>query len=1045
MLYYITNRTVADSKLLSIPVTKLNAMRMLRNTVFTAICLFILWGIHSQPKESNGVRLLYDRFSLLEEGESKERIDSFRHEVETLPARMPSLTPKDRALLLVMQGGLLELAFQPNDALPLMLLATDSCTKAFGRQAPETLDAQSRLAWAYGYTNHLDLERKICFEQLDFYNKNQPRYLDKIVDIYNELAMTYGLTTLDKDNYTGDRFTEQKLLRKAIELLDNYPGENPAADERRQKNYWNLYNSLAISSYATRNFNNSLDYARKCLVFQERLQPGATLAINLMTIGRSLFQTEHNVDSSLYYLDSSLVVLEKYGYKHWPPWYTYNNYKAEILLEADKPEGAIQITQQIRTLVKPRKEASSMDTNTFIHTSAALSQAYIKSGDIKNAVSVCEATKDILHNRQIISTLSNVALYSQYAHALARDHQWKKSLAEFADAVAKTGYSMDSLRNPACKLRITIPYEYLQIYWQAGDMLVNKGRSTGNREEVVQGLQVMQKTVNAFHRKKQFFFEAGIDEEAGEAELVMTEAFLNDVYACKELIGETERMNMALTAIDVSKAGLLKNKLFEDKLLSSLINKTENLQMLELKAKIFQAMNRVRATISLANEDSLVRARNAYTLYMQHLREKYNIAEKNPSLATDSTYAALNNYRGTVISYFLGADDLYIHTLNNGHQELFKRKIPSGFKADFDYIRNNGLTRKGMSKLTDQPAQRIAAIGKEWYRWLLEGLPLSENLVIIPHRELSFVSFDMLDKAPGTGKPVYVLQNHSVRYEMAASFIHNPSAGAGKDETVFGGFASSQFNFKDLNTTGNLYDAVEADRGVIEPLEKSNEEVNRIAGMVTGRPFLNAHPQDFLENAGKYQVLHVSTHAFADQGPYHESYLLFESDSISKGIVRDVQLMQLDLHAKMVVLSACNTGIGKLNGGEAVNSLGRSFFLSGCPAVVMSLWPANEASTQEILHAFYTHLKEGQGKALALRNAKLDYLKSNANNSVKRYPYYWAGFVVVGDDVPLHFTPAGGGNSRLMWIVCIVAAVAAIAVFALRKTYLRKRASSSVA
>jgi CHAT domain-containing protein len=94
------------------------------------------------------------------------------------------------------------------------------------------------------------------------------------------------------------------------------------------------------------------------------------------------------------------------------------------------------------------------------------------------------------------------------------------------------------------------------------------------------------------------------------------------------------------------------------------------------------------------------------------------------------------------------------------------------------------------------------------------------------------------------------------------------------------------------------------------------------------------------------------------------------------------------------VLSACNTGVGKLEGEEGVSSLAGAFLASGAKSVVASLWSAEDTYARTVMERFYIHLAAGEDKARALRDAKLDSLRQSG---MQTPPYYWAPFVLLGD------------------------------------------------
>jgi len=105
------------------------------------------------------------------------------------------------------------------------------------------------------------------------------------------------------------------------------------------------------------------------------------------------------------------------------------------------------------------------------------------------------------------------------------------------------------------------------------------------------------------------------------------------------------------------------------------------------------------------------------------------------------------------------------------------------------------------------------------------------------------------------------------------------------------------------------------------------------------------------------------------------------------------EVFNLKLNADLVVLSACETGLGKEVKGEGLIGLTHAFFYAGTPSIMVSLWKVQDRSTADLMANFYPQLDGASGKAEALRQAKLKLIQD------KRYahPYYWAPFVLIGD------------------------------------------------
>ena len=139
----------------------------------------------------------------------------------------------------------------------------------------------------------------------------------------------------------------------------------------------------------------------------------------------------------------------------------------------------------------------------------------------------------------------------------------------------------------------------------------------------------------------------------------------------------------------------------------------------------------------------------------------------------------------------------------------------------------------------------------------------------------------------------------------------------------------------------------------------------------------------------------------------------------------------MNIPASLVTLSACNTGTGKLHKGEGVMSLSRAFAYAGCPSIITSLWQAQDRSTATLMKYFYEYLSEGKNKAEALTLAKIRYL--NESDKVKSLPFFWAGFILVGDDAPLK------KSRNTLWLTVFFCASIPFVVIAIAR--IRKRRS----
>jgi CHAT domain-containing protein len=185
----------------------------------------------------------------------------------------------------------------------------------------------------------------------------------------------------------------------------------------------------------------------------------------------------------------------------------------------------------------------------------------------------------------------------------------------------------------------------------------------------------------------------------------------------------------------------------------------------------------------------------------------------------------------------------------------------------------------------------------------------------------------------------------------------------------------------------------------LNPLPGAYDEVSQVTKILKGRKLIDsmATEKAFKKFAPEYGILHLAMHTLIDNRNPMFSKLVFTPwlAGPDEGLLNTYELYNMQLHARMVVLSACRSGDGILQKGEGIMSLARGFLYAGCPSLIMTLWNVEDRSGLEIMHQFYHQIRKGKGKNDALRNAKMKYLASAAPH--KTHPYYWAGYLQIGE------------------------------------------------
>ncbi|WP_462254325.1 CHAT domain-containing protein [Ekhidna sp.] len=303
-----------------------------------------------------------------------------------------------------------------------------------------------------------------------------------------------------------------------------------------------------------------------------------------------------------------------------------------------------------------------------------------------------------------------------------------------------------------------------------------------------------------------------------------------------------------------------------------------------------------------------------------------------------------------------------------------------------------GLFRKSLDEI-DQP--KFENYSKELFKSIFqpieENLAGIKNLTIIPDGILGYIPFELLIDSEGK----YLLESYQIKYDLSSTML----AQRVDENSSANKLLAYAPEFGTTDQTNNSLIPVRSN--TLEALPGAIKEVENIKTVLSSELRIGSLATEslFKSESKKFDVLHLATHSIINERDPNYTKLMFAPDEKEDGALHIYELENLTLNAQLVTLSACNTGIGKIAEGEGVMSLARSFRSVGVPSVVMSLWPASDKSTPKLMQYFYQNLKDGQSKDLALNNARKQYLSEAEGKS--RHPFYWGGFVLIGDNSPI--------------------------------------------
>lgn len=445
----------------------------------------------------------------------------------------------------------------------------------------------------------------------------------------------------------------------------------------------------------------------------------------------------------------------------------------------------------------------------------------------------------------------------------------------------------------------------------------------------------------------------------------------------------------------------------------------------ELKAEIFYCHGKYRQSVE--ENDSAKTAHWQDRLFIcnkmleQHTEMLYRVFPSYYRLKYERDHVKVHELmenlkaKTVLLKYFLTEKVLYTFVITSESFQLATIPLPDDFSRIVeDYHR----TLSDFSFICDSSdyADSVFAVNSSILFSILleEPLQLSdnpENLIIIPDEILGRIPFEALimtgaDKLPLNHKEQdYVMNRYTISYAFSADLLFAETK-SGEPAGLYCGFAPGYLDSDDYS------DVPERVRNGLTPLPASITEVKTIGRRLNGDIWTgrNATEYNFKDKAKNYRMIHLAMHGCVDDFEPAYSNLVFDrySDSIEDGILYTAELYNMELNADLAVLSACNTGSGVYRRGEGIISLSRAFGYAGVPSMVMSLWTVPDEASSRIMISFYEKLQKGMSKDQALRSARIDYLR-NTRDPLLSHPFFWAGFVQIGNTSPVSFTTGGTG------------------------------------
>jgi CHAT domain-containing protein/Tfp pilus assembly protein PilF len=768
-----------------------------------------------------------------------------------------------------------------------------------------------------------------------------------------------------------------------------------------------LLNNIGLIYHSQNNSVRALEYYGRSLKLAEELGNKRSLVMSLLNIG-GVHSSQGNYSQALEYYGKSLKLAEEIGSKD-----SIARLLGNIGLVNAKQGNYAQAADYHQRVLKLAEEMGSKE---------------LLAGSLNNIGEVN-------------------ALQKRYEQALPYYERSLKLAEETgrvdftAQALANMGETYLMLNRPqmaleysgraaALALEVGLP----GLLWPAR-MTEGKAHRLLNRPDLakqsfldtISTIEKLRGQVAGGEQAQQRFFEGKVFPYHAMVELLVAEKdFAQAFHYAERAKGRVLLDVLSSGRVEVTKA-MTSLELSQDRALTAEITAL-NAQILQYRLRRNSGETGLAALTSRLEKARLSYETFQANLYTSHPELKLHRGEAR-TLTLEEADGLLTDDRTALLEYTVTDEKTYLFVITRGAAGSSSRGKPSVVLRVYTF----DIKSKELSDLAEEFRLRVAErnlaikqTAQQLYDLLVrpveQQLQGVTKLCIIPDGPLWNLPFQALHQ----GKSGYLLERYAIFYAPSLSVLREMMSGrnerprtaveraAPQTATRVQAATPAQRPLPRLlalgnpalsNQTATRTQLLRSDE-VLGPLPDAEREVltlGRLYGSAQSKILVaeQALEQTAKSEAVKYSVLHFATHAILDdRNPMYSRIVLSSAggDGQEDGLLEAWEILKLDLHAEMVILSACQTAQGRIGAGEGMIGMGWALFVAGCPTVIVSQWKVDSARTADLMIEFHQNLlKKGtpgdspMTKAEALRQSALKLLRSRYN-----HPAYWAGFVLVG-------------------------------------------------
>ena len=825
----------------------------------------------------------------------------------------------------------------------------------------------------------------------------------RLTGLESELAITYS--------NMGHVYRSQGRLEKAQQYYEKAKNLQEISNQKNDES--ESYLSLAKTHYSKGNFKEAVNWTMKAIEIQKKLELKLALSWSYINLGE-MYDAQGNLDQASIWYEAGLGIQEDLNLKNelsesysQVGLFYFENGNAKKALELERK--AMDIFKSLNLEEDLAKSYRRFGMANFDLGNFAESEKYY---DLAFEISKKLNLEDgkAAHYHWIgqlfyyTEDLGEALVWFERAAEIRQRLNLRAVLANTYDHLGAVYYSQKDYAT-------AIPWfeKALEIYSELNygedvaisyNNLATMHSKLGNFESSLyyanKGLQLREshRSVNRSSSNRKIYIDRSLD---------IIEIGLNSAF-------RLENLKNAFIFSEKNKSRGLQDLLIERSIKVS-DHSEELLSSIHANDNRLKVINQKLSTKISAEERSILLSQRG-SLYQFRTQLQHKIKVTAPEFAnlvypqtinSQEIQSTIQEYEA-LISFFAGQINTFAFIQTSSELQVIDLGPSESLSHLVKQFRNDYIPRQ-KAILTSEPPNRLQQswlnkrffqLSSQLYQKLWApldstGLLKGKEIILVPDGFLHYLPFEILVKDRLQKKHQYyqyLIKDHPISYYPSASVLHferTNKYNSPKPEKDYFGLAVSNFDqalcTKDgmtLDTLNNTGPFVKSIQNYFRP-ESSTVLINEHASVDS---FSALELKD-------YRYLHFATH-----GQINSKTPEFSNILLHDGCLNLYEIFELELNADLVVLSACETGLGKLVAGEGMIGFTRALMYAGTPSIILSLWEVGANSTMDLFTNYYEKLSQDSGlKYASLREAQLQMIHSKDYSN----PYFWAPFVFIGE------------------------------------------------